>query len=457
MPLIYTQDLKELVEKGVFPKYLKDTGYEKETPTVGKYYDDLAKEIKRITGSRDLKRWLQKDYVDRIHPSVGKTTEVHKGILDALVSYANDKKGLLFQDHYPSGRNQNQLENAKNTFESIKEINEYEEKISDNYLGKPEFPVNNPAYPASPHYPLEVLGFKRLWIKDESFNPTGTHKDRMAWEVVRFYKKKIEDLKRRDLNLSIITSGAAGIAIQNLLNSFGLPPLRVLVDKRLNQETKDLLDSYGCKIFETDLSSKNSYKLSSSEILESTKNNNGIDVTFGKGHGLELIKNDYYDWLSYEIINQNPEYCIIPYGSGNLMKNILGIANNALKSNFRDGRLLADKDILKNCTFIGATSKKGKQDTIMDKLFMPTHSHSSLNIEDEFPAISKNSRIEEIEDEFVIDAFNVANENCIKCEYSGISGLGLFLKNQHEFDKGKKILIVNTGKTKPFKTEKTEK
>ena len=55
MPLIYTQDLKELVEKGVFPKYLKDTGYEKETPTVGKYYDDLAKEIKRITGSRDLK------------------------------------------------------------------------------------------------------------------------------------------------------------------------------------------------------------------------------------------------------------------------------------------------------------------------------------------------------------------------------------------------------------------
>lgn len=452
MPLVYVEDLRDLVHNGVFERYRQDSGYEKGFPSINEYNTNISKEIYNVSGI-DLKRWLQKDLHDRIHTSKKGITQVHNRILDSLISYAKDKKGLLYQDYYPTGKNLEQLSESKKWLESIKGINEYESKISDSYLGKPEFPVNNPAYPASPHYPLEILGFKKLWIKDESFNPTGTHKDRMAWEVVRFYKKKMEDLKRGDLYLSIVTSGAAGIAIQNLINLFGLPPLRVLVDKNLDNETKELLKSYGCKIYEKDLSSESSYKLTSQDILEETKNSNGIDVTFGTGHGLEKIRNDYYDWLAYEIINQNSDYCIIPFGSGNLMRNILTIANSALTSKIRDSRLLADDNILSKCTFIGVTSKRGKRDTIMDKLFMPIHCHSNFDIKKEFPEICIDSRVEEVDDKFVVEAFNIAKDNFIKCEYSGIAGLGLLIKNNVDFDKGKKILIVNTGKVKPLKTE----
>lgn len=53
---------------------------------------------------------------------------------------------------------------------------------SENNPLKPEFPDDNPKFPATPTYKIAVPGFSDVWIKDKSFNPTGTHKDRMAWE-----------------------------------------------------------------------------------------------------------------------------------------------------------------------------------------------------------------------------------------------------------------------------------
>ena len=52
---------------------------------------------------------------------------------------------------------------------------------SENNPKKPEFPPNNPKFPATPTYKIKVPRFTNVWLKDESINPTGTHKDRMAW------------------------------------------------------------------------------------------------------------------------------------------------------------------------------------------------------------------------------------------------------------------------------------
>ena len=59
---------------------------------------------------------------------------------------------------------------------------------SENDPKKPEFPPENPKFPATPTYRIKIPGFSNVWLKDESKNPTGTHKDRMAWEIVVTYR-----------------------------------------------------------------------------------------------------------------------------------------------------------------------------------------------------------------------------------------------------------------------------
>src|SRR3989339_808670 len=106
---------------------------------------------------------------------------------------------------------------------------------SENDPNNPEFPPENPKFPATPTYKIDVPGFSNVWLKDESFNPTGTHKDRMAWEIIVTYRdfliaKKMGRVKNPLPTMSIISSGSAAIAIQTQLKKYHLPALKVLVD-----------------------------------------------------------------------------------------------------------------------------------------------------------------------------------------------------------------------------------
>ena len=82
---------------------------------------------------------------------------------------------------------------------------------SENDPLKPEFPVDNPKFPATPTYNIDILGFKDVWLKDESYNLTGTHKDRMAWEIILTYRDFLLAKQNRQINdilpqFSIISS-----------------------------------------------------------------------------------------------------------------------------------------------------------------------------------------------------------------------------------------------------------
>ena len=86
---------------------------------------------------------------------------------------------------------------------------------SQNDPNKPEFPPKpffTPKFPASETYQIQLPGFTNLWLKDESTNPSGTHKSRMAWEVV--IKAKRYHIKE----ISLISSGSAAMAIQYFFN-----------------------------------------------------------------------------------------------------------------------------------------------------------------------------------------------------------------------------------------------
>jgi cysteine synthase len=195
---------------------------------------------------------------------------------------------------------------------------------SDNDPNRPEFPADDPKFPATPTYQVHIPGFDNVWIKDESCNPTGTHKDRMAWEIVVTYRdfllaKQNGQITNALLPMSIISSGSAALAIQTQFIKYNLPNLKVLVDIRTNPVIIESLIKIGCEVYETDLGKK---PFNSKDILALTHNEKGFDITSSEA----LNPNTrFYDWLSYEIINSSPDYCFIPFGTGNLFENILNI------------------------------------------------------------------------------------------------------------------------------------
>lgn len=336
-------------------------------------------------------------------------------------------------------------------------LTEIEQKIldsihvpSENNPDRPEFPPNKPAFPATPTYKIKVPGFTHVWLKDESINPTGTHKDRMAWEMVVTYKhllsSKLEGRIEHLPAMSIISSGSAANAIQHALNIYNLPNLKVLLDFRTDLKIKKGLQKNGCEIYETDLSKRVLY---TNDILKLTNNEDGIDITSDESLGPNSI---FYDWMSYEILNENPDYIFVPYGTGHLYENIVNVAVREVKSLFfHDNRLKGDVDTLRNCNFLGATTNN--PETKADKLYSPhlpfvhfdTH-WIKLVIQKNY--IGSQSSVYNVQESFFYKAMKIAKANGINCEYSGIAGLALLLQIQDSIPKDKKILIVNTGKTK---------
>lgn len=322
---------------------------------------------------------------------------------------------------------------------------------SENDPKKPEFPPDHPKFPATPTYKINVPGFSDVWLKDDSVNKySGTHKDRLAWEVVVLYRnfllaKKNKQLKGPLPTFSIISSGSAALAIGRMLRAYGLPKLHVLVNFNLDRKIYNAIRNSHCRVFETDLRLK---PLSPDEILSLTDNNDGFDLTSNQAVGLEIGN---YDWMSYEILNNSPEYCFVPYGTGSLFEKVLEVNKLEVAYAKKDRRFKGDIRILRHCNFMGATTKY--PDSKADKLF--AHHLPFPKIDDEWIRFYKASGfcgqetgIYLIKENFLDKAMEIATSQGIYCEPSGIAGLALMLQMEDRLPKNKKMLIVNTGKTK---------
>jgi hypothetical protein len=336
-------------------------------------------------------------------------------------------------------------------------LSKKEEKIlksivvaSENNPNQPEFPADNPKFPATPTYKINVPGFSNVWLKDESFNFTGTHKDRMAWEIIVTYRdfliaKKRGQIKGKLPQMSIISSGSAAIAIQTQLKNYTLPNLNVLVDKNINFNILKSMKRIGCKIYKANLKKK---CLDWKEILNLTKNRKGFDITSSKA--LDPTTK-FYDWLSYEILNSSPDYCFIPFGTGQLYENILNKNKSEISVENHDLRFKGNIEKLRKCNFLGATTNDPASKA--EKLYSP---HLPFVQFDEpwiklyryagFCGICSN--VHKIKEVFLNQAMKLADSQSINYEPSGIAGLALFLQMKNKIPKNKKILIVNTGKTK---------
>ena len=320
---------------------------------------------------------------------------------------------------------------------------------SENDPSHPEYPVAQPKFPATPTIKIDVPGFTNVWLKDESKNLTGTHKDRMAWELVMTYRD-ILLAKKNSTNgnplpqMSVVTAGAEGIAIQTLFRRYGLPNVKCLVDRKTDEKIMNALQHLGCEVFVADVLKKN---LSWKEILRLTKNTDGIDATFGEG--LDPTTR-FYDWLSYEILNEVPEYCFLPFFSGQLFENVLNIAKKEALSSTHDPRFSGDTRILQKCNFIAAALLRSD----FPRAFFAPHlivddlEKHWLRIYRLTGCCGADSGIFAVSDIFVKKAFEIARTNGIDCDFQSMTGLGLLLQHSEHIPKHAKILIVNAGKAK---------
>lgn len=369
----------------------------------------------------------------------------------------------------------------------IHSISESKEEI-------PEFPSNHPSFPSTPTILLPIYSIidpiflqktefsdftknilktigenknihlmeHTMWLKDESINPTGTHKDRMAWEIYLWYENEIiKQISRPNgkialKSLSLISSGSAAYAIQDILSKKGLPNLRVLMDTDTSKEVVNRLQKKDCKIYQCEL---DNVEFSSKEILERTDNENGLDITYGQE--FDTSKAIYYDWLSYEVLNQNPNWIFIPCGTGDLFNNIISTNSKEMDKKVASKRFFGNKQILSKCNFMGAANnrKSSKMKMLYSAFQNKRLDGINRKIENliEKKHCGNSSRIVIVKEKYLESAMEIAGYFNLNFEASAISGLGLFLQlsvnNKIKIKDNEKIIIINTGKCKVLNDE----
>lgn len=192
-----------------------------------------------------------------------------------------------------------------------------------------------------------------------------------------------------------------------------------------------------------------------------TQNPNGRDLTTRDPK--DPFKLNFYDWLCVEIFAQEywslnqynptkltgfegPKHIFVPFGSGDLFCNLISfIESEARRSRFEHDEklkyLLGNHELpFKNIGVYGATSNNPK--TSMKKLYsahrpMLKQINKKVDALIEEGILAKGSGIYDLEDRYINQAIAEANhpQQRLNTEYSGIAGLGLYLKtksNSHD-------------------------
>src|SRR3989344_885290 len=233
---------------------------------------------------------------------------------------------------------------------------------------------NGWAWTITPVVPVDLQqeGFGTVYIKDESQNPTGTIKDRAAWELTALYrdfaralylkqkgKGRIEQPVPR---LSCITAGNVGRAVSEIYRRFGLPPMKLLVDISVSPERLQILRGLHADIYMADLGrnvfEKDDDKVkrpyTAQEIKLLTNNVKGIDITSVMALEPWAV---FYDWHVHEAFNENAAEIYVPYGSGRIWENYLTWQQRTIRNDAtgrRDTRLQVSAEKVIAMSILGA-------------------------------------------------------------------------------------------------------
>jgi Pyridoxal-phosphate dependent enzyme len=382
--------------------------------------------------------------------------ETTKIALDKLYEECRKATGMAF----PSSSDPKRKKTS--TTHLLRSLSSIDDPLSEDDPVHPEFPSQSPRYPATPIIPFVHDGLQ-IAIKDESANPTGSHKDRWAREQILQYKylllrvinSRIEIYEDEIPRLAMISGGSAALALQSALRLAGLPSLNVIVDEhRTSDKVVARLEAIGAIVTKADLDTK---ILTEDDVRSKTKLG-GIDRDVTPRAVDEADRDMFYDWLTCEILRERPRYVFLPVGTGMLYASLIFfIEREVNKKGARDRRIAGlGVDDLRGIHVLGATSHESG--TIMDKLYA-NHRPSMVGLPDKIEALKKigtlgsHSGVYPLPDTYADDALIAVRnrgkgKEPINSEHSGIAGLGLvfkFIDDKHNFN-GNKVLVVNTGR-----------
>jgi threonine dehydratase len=333
--------------------------------------------------------------------------------------------------------------------------------------GIPLFSENDPNAPewkATPMHEIEYKG-RKILVKDESANPTGTMKDRPAWELACLYRDLaraclLQGLSPAELKemrippLSILTNGNEGRAVAEVFKKFHLPPPRILVGEDVNGAIIAELEKQYANIYKANLKKRLTVK----DILRLTNNKSGKDITSDQTIEPQVV---FYDWLAHEVFNEldpNPDaakHVYMPYGSGRLFESFLYWQVQSIKRHIQhlppDPRLKIDPMLLLKTSLHGAEPQEPESKA--DKL---TARHKPFLIYDKeqaescipFQQTGEQTGIDHFDEAHLEAAHEVFEEKGIAAEKSGAAGMALAIQDI-ENDKVKdddQIIVINTGK-----------
>lgn len=301
----------------------------------------------------------------------------------------------------------------------------------------------------------------RLFMKDETKNPTNTFKDRLAFEMLQPIIESLnKGLPIKKTTFGSISYGntafSMGFFCNQLNKAFGskvvnavafVPPK--LLDKKFGPnsegtvlDAKEVLGkiSKTCDLVDIDLSAK-IYREKDLEEL-ARKNNKVLDCFVDITEGLNRPAYVNIIIEAIEQLKSAPDFVIVPFGAGILCNEIIDYINdNNLKTKV-----------------IPVSS--GNPDTIAIMLFGPIWVDTEALARDgkgwtRHDAIDRKGRarkpylVHHVSDEEILQAMNVLKENGITAEASGASGFALLPRLKEidpSFDPQKSsVLVVNTG------------
>lgn len=156
----------------------------------------------------------------------------------------------------------------------------------------------------------KILGFKKIFLKNEGFNPTKTYKDRHALMQVLLAKDKGYK------TITVGTCGNYGVAIARYATEFELDAT-VYVPKKYSNSRLDELKSFGAGLIKETGEYEDIVRLS----IESAKKNNWYDANNGANLTSSL---DSCAFISKEIVSELGEIdtLSVPVGNGTLLSGI---------------------------------------------------------------------------------------------------------------------------------------
>ncbi len=332
--------------------------------------------------------------------------------------------------------------------------------------GIPLFQLKDPRNPEWKETPLlsadlRPYGYGELFFKDESVNPTGTIKDRAMWEVVKNYGKNARIVLLRTKNglgkkgietvqiprFSVLSSGNVALAAARAFQKYGLPPVKVLLDRETPADVLQSLLPEHADIYLADLRKE----LTARDIKILTHNVDGIDITSTVSFRPEEV---FYDWHFHEVANARPIHVFTPYGSGRVFECYLRWQEKSLSNELEGTRDLRLKAPIRDVIAMNIYGAEPKRHITSKANKLTAHYKPFRIFQDEDINDSRSlgftglhTGVYRIDEPRIEEAHQIMNAFC-PAEYSGAAGLALYLQfwKRGTVKPGERVVVVNTGK-----------